>query len=131
MVDILKKEIHLPFDEAVEHVKNRVAEGGFSVLLVKNIDEVIKTKLGIDEYPRYTIVLGCGPDLAKMALDVSKNVGLMFPCSFSVYEDEGKLYVAHVSIMKSAVELGLATADAMENVIRETSTRIHAVWEKI
>ncbi|MBD3256112.1 MAG: DUF302 domain-containing protein [Candidatus Lokiarchaeota archaeon] len=130
MVDILKKELNMDFDDAVERVRTIVAEQGFSVMLVKNIDDIFKKKLSIDNYPRYTIILACAPQFAKGALDVSKNVGLLFPCSFAVFEDEGKVFVGHVSIMKIAPEVGLAPHDKMKPVIEDTGKAVHAAWDK-
>jgi len=130
MVDVLRKELAMGFDEAVERVERIVKEEGFSVLLTKSIDEIMKKKLGLADYPRYTIILGCAPELAKMALDVSKDVGNLFPCSFAVYEDDGGVFVSHVSIMRAAVELGLAPADQMAPVIKRTGEKVHAAWDR-
>lgn len=134
MVDILRKEISMAFDDTVRHIEKIVEDAGFTILLTKAIDEVIKNKLGLDHYPRYTTILVCGPDLAKMALDASKNVGTLFPCSFVVYEEnhlKGKVIVAHVSIMKIASKLGFASPQALAPVIAETSARVQALWTKI
>jgi uncharacterized protein (DUF302 family) len=130
MVEPLKKVLDMNFEEAVKHVEKVIVEQGFSHMLTKNIDDIIKTKLGIDNYPRYTIILACAPQFAKAALDVSKNVGLLFPCSFAVYEDQGKVWVGHVSIMKIAPEVGLAPADKMGPVIEMTGAAVRAAWEK-
>lgn len=129
MVDILKKELNMDFDKAVEHVQKIVIEEGFSHMLTKSIDQIFKKKLGIN-YDRYTIILACAPEFAKAALDVSKNVGLLFPCSFVVYEENGKVYVSHASIMKVAPEAGLASANEMKPVIEMTGKVVHAAWEK-
>lgn len=130
MVDFLKKELDMDFDDAVKHVEKIVQEEGFSHMLTKDIDKIFKKKLGVKEYDRYTIILACAPEFAKGALDVSKNVGLLFPCSFVVYEDEGKVYVGHVSIMKIAPEVGLAPQDEMKPVIEMTGKGVHAAWDK-
>lgn len=129
MVDFLKKEMDMDFDKAVERVKIIVEEEGFSHMLTKDIDKVFKKKLGVD-YSRYTFILACGPEFAKAALDVSKNVGLLFPCSFVVYEDEGKVFVSHVSIMKIAPEVGLAPAEEMQPVIEMTGEAVHKAWDR-
>ena len=131
MINILKKELTMSFNEAVEHVSKIVEQKGFSILLTKDIDEIFKKKLNISQYPRYTIILACAPELAKAALDVSKNVGLLFPCSFAVYEDNGKIYVGHISIMKIAAEAGLAPKETMQPVIEMTGKRIHEAWDLI
>ena len=131
MVNILRKEMDMEFDDAVAHVEKVVSEEGFTVLMVKAIDEVIKKKLDVDVYPRYTSIMACGADLAKMALDVSKDVGTLFPCSFVVYEENNKIIVAHVSIMKMSTELGFVTQEKMAHVIEETSKRVQTVWGKL
>ncbi|MFX1356749.1 MAG: DUF302 domain-containing protein [Promethearchaeota archaeon] len=129
MVDILKKELNMEFNAAVAHVEKIIVEEGFSHMLTKSIDEIFKKKLGI-EYDRYTIILACAPQYAKAALDVSKNVGLLFPCSFVVYEEDGKVYVSHSSIMKIAPEVGLAPLDQMKPVIEMTGKGVHTAWER-
>lgn len=130
MVEILRKELEMDFESAVKHIEKVVSDEGFSVLMVKAIDEVIKNKLGVEEYPRYTTIMACGADLAKMALDVSKDVGTLFPCSFVVYEEDNKVMVAHVSIMKMSTELGIVTQEKMAHVIEETSKRVQSAWGK-
>jgi uncharacterized protein (DUF302 family) len=130
MVDVLRKESSHTFDETVKRAEEALASEGFGLLLTKGIEDIFKQKLGID-YPRYTTVLACAPELAKMGLDASKDVGTLFPCSFVVYEDEGKVMVSHTSIMRVASELGLASEDAMASVIEETGKRVRKVWDKI
>jgi len=129
MVDVLKKELNMDFDKAVKKVETIVEEEGFSLLLTKDLDKIFKKKLGMD-YPRYTMILACAPEFAKGALDVSKNAGLLFPCSFVVYEDEGKVFVSHISIMKIAPEIGLAPADEMQPVIDMTGEAVHKAWDR-
>jgi uncharacterized protein (DUF302 family) len=131
MVDILRKKVDMNFDEAVKHVEKIVTEEGFTVMLVKAIDEIFKMKLGLETYPRYTTIMACGADLAKMAMDVNKDVGTLFPCSFVVYEDNGDIMVAHISIMKMAAELSIADKKEMEPVIAKTGERVNVVWNRI
>jgi len=119
----------MDFDEAVKHVEKTISEEGFSILFTKSINDMMK-KLGLADYPRYTIILACATELAKMALDVSKDVGNLFPCSFAVYEDEGKRFVSHVSIMKIAAAVGLAPRDQMASVIDKTGEKVHKAWDR-
>jgi uncharacterized protein (DUF302 family) len=131
LIEPLKKEVTLAFDDAVRRVEAIVKEGGFSVLLTKSVDEILVQKLGLPAYPRYTMILACAPDLAKMALDVATNVGTLYPCSFTVSEEEGHVYVAHLFIMKVDAAIGLAADAAMAPVIRETEKRVAAVWNRL
>ena len=130
MVDILKKELKMDFDSAVKRVEKIVSEEGFSVMLIKPIDEIFKMKLGLKDYPKYTTILACGAQFAKAAMDVSKDVGLLFPCSFVVYEEGEKIYVSHTSIMKIAPEIGLASYEDMKPVIEMTGKAVHAAWDR-
>ncbi len=130
MPDILRKELAMSFDDAVNHVESLVVDGGFTILLTKGMHEMFKKKLGID-YPRRTFILACNAELAKMAMDASTDMALVMPCSFVVSEEKGKVIVSHTSIMKMGVELGFAPEDAMQSVIEETSKRVHKVWDRI
>jgi uncharacterized protein (DUF302 family) len=130
MVDVLKKKLDLGFDDAVKHVELIVKEEGVSVLMVKPLHNIFKEKLGVDGYPRYTMICACGAQLAKAAMDVSKNMGLLFPCSFVVYEDRGGVYVSHVSIMKIGPAIGLASADEMQPVIEMTGEMVGRAWSR-
>ncbi|MFX1565004.1 MAG: DUF302 domain-containing protein [Promethearchaeota archaeon] len=126
----LKKKLDLDFDQAVKHVEAIAKEEGFSVLMVKAIHNIFKENLGVEGYPRYTMICVCGAKLAKAALDVSKNVGLLFPCSFVVYEEAGEVFVAHVSIMKMAPEVGLASAKDMKPVIEMAGEIVGRAWSR-
>ncbi len=130
MVDILRKRSDHGFEETVERVKRTCEEEGFTILMSKDMDAVFREKLGA-HMERYTLILACAPDLAKRAMDVSRDVGLLMPCSFVVYEEDGEVTVAHTSIMRAAVEIGLAPEDRMEDIIADTGRRVRAIWERL
>ncbi|MGY5855427.1 MAG: DUF302 domain-containing protein [Candidatus Thorarchaeota archaeon] len=131
MVDVLRKEVPYGFEETVKKVEEACVSEGFGLQLTKGIHDILKKKLGIEDYPKLTAILVCNPNLAMRALDISKDMGTIFPCSFTVYEEDGKVKVAHTSIMKAGVELGLATQEDMEELIEDTGKRIKKVWDKI
>ena len=130
MVDVLKKKLNMGFDDAVKQVEAIVKEEGFSILMAKSLHEIFKDKLGVEGYPRYTMICACGAKLAKAAMDVSKNMRLLFPCSFVVYEEGKDIYVNHVSIMKIDPAIGLASADEMQPVIKMTGEMIDHAWSR-
>ncbi len=131
MVDILQKEVLYGFDETVKKVEEACVSEGFGLQLTKGVHDIFEQKLGINDYPKYTVILVCNPHLAKKALDISKDMGTIFPCSFTVYEENEKVMVAHTSIMKIGVEIGLVSQEEMEPLIKETGKRIRKVWDKI
>jgi len=131
MVDVLRKEVPYDFDEAVKRVEEACVSEGFGLQLTKGMHDVLKEKLGIDDYPKFTSVMVCNPHLAKRALEISKDMGTIFPCSFTIYEEDGKVKVAHTSIMKLGVEAGLASKEDMADLIEDTGKKIKKVWAKI
>ncbi|MHA1110682.1 MAG: hypothetical protein ACTSRE_06235, partial [Promethearchaeota archaeon] len=66
----------------------------------------------------------------KGALDVSWKVGLLFPCSFVVFVEDGKVMIAHSSIMKMAPEVGFASLEDMKPVIEMTGAAVHKAWDR-
>ncbi|MFW9849027.1 MAG: DUF302 domain-containing protein [Candidatus Thorarchaeota archaeon] len=127
----MRKELDMNFEDAVKRVEGLAQEGGFTILLTKGMHDMFKKKLGIEDYPKRTFILACSADLAKEAVEISKNMSLVMPCSFVVAEEEGKVVVTHSSIMKMGVELGFAPAEEMQPLIEKTGKRVHAVWERI
>ena len=73
MIKFLKKESSRSFDETVVHIEKVIQEEGFSHMLTKDIDKIFKKKLGID-YPRYTTILACAPEFAKLPWAVVDTV---------------------------------------------------------
>ena len=71
MVEALKKKLEMDFDDAVQHVETIIKEEGFTLLMTKPIHTIFKQKLGVEGYPRYTMICACGAKLAKTALDVA------------------------------------------------------------
>ncbi|MHA1511484.1 MAG: DUF302 domain-containing protein [Promethearchaeota archaeon] len=76
-------------------------------------------------------MLACGPSFAKAALDISWKVALLFPCSFLVFEEEGKVIVGTTSVMAIAAEVGFADPEAMKPVIKMTEDAVQKLWDRI
>lgn len=131
MIEPLIKKSKLGFDETVKNLEVLITKEGFVHMLTKNMDEVIKEAFKIEDYSRYTIILTCSPRFAKAALDVSKSSGLLFPCSFAVYEEDNNVFIGHISTMKMTVELGLASYQDMRPVIEATAKVVNSIWERL
>jgi len=131
MVEPIIKESKNSFDDTIELIEELLDAEGFVLMASKNIDEVIKNKLGVKDFSRYSVILACKPELAKAALDVSKMSGFLFPCSFVVYEEDSKVKIGHISIMKIIPDIGLAPLSKMAPVIEETGGYIRKIWERL
>ncbi len=80
------------FDELVEDVQKKVAENGFRVLYVHDVQKTLQDK-GFP-FPGYKIVELCNAKLAHAVLQADRNIGLMMPCKINVYERDGKRFIA-------------------------------------
>ena len=90
-----KREVPLPFGEAVEKVRGELSKEGFGVLTEIDVKATLKEKLGLD-YDNYLILGACNPPLALKALQAEKDIGLFLPCNVIVYEDGGKVFVSAI-----------------------------------
>lgn len=80
------------FDEAVEAVIREVANEGFRVLHVHDVQATFREK-GVERDP-YKIVEVCNVKYAKQALDKDLLIGLMMPCKINVYEQDGQTKIS-------------------------------------
>ena len=71
------------FDEAIARTEAALKEEGFGVISRIDIQEALKTKIGVDFRP-YIILGACNPALAHEALKLEDKVGTMLPCNVIV-----------------------------------------------
>ncbi|MDP9431322.1 MAG: DUF302 domain-containing protein [Actinomycetota bacterium] len=75
--------VDLPFEQAVERVRDVLADQGFGVLTEIDVQETLRIKRGIEMEP-YVILGACNPDLAHRALEVDRGIGTLLPCNVVV-----------------------------------------------
>ncbi|NOZ80641.1 MAG: DUF302 domain-containing protein [DPANN group archaeon] len=90
-----KKELTLPYAEAVEKVKDELGKEGFGILTEIDVRETLKNKLDVDMDP-YVILGACNPPNAHRSLQAEQDIGLMLPCNVIVYEKDKKTYVSAI-----------------------------------
>ncbi len=90
-----KRQIPLPFSDAVQKTKEELAKEGFGVLTEIDVKATLKKKLNAD-YENYLILGACNPPFAHEALRAEKDIGLLLPCNVIVYEDNGKVFAAAI-----------------------------------
>lgn len=82
------KDLDLPFDHAAARVKDQLQKEGFGILSEIHVDAKLKEKLGVHDFPRYTVLGACNPALANVALRQERKIGLLLPCNVTL-EDLG------------------------------------------
>ena len=122
-----RKQVSLPFTEAVEKTRQELAKEGFGILTEIDVKAAFREKLDVD-YDNYIILGACNPSLAHKALEAEKEIGLLLPCNVIVYEDEGSVFVSSIlpKVAMSMVESAelAEVADTAEQKLRKVIDQI-------
>ena len=98
MIYCFTKTLAMPFDQAIQHVTDRLAAKGFGVLTTIDVRATMKKKLDVDFRP-YTILGACNPQFAYKALLFEDKIGTMLPCNVVVQETgSGQVEVSAVDV---------------------------------
>ena len=84
--------VDLPYDQAVERVREALAAQGFGILSEIDVQATLRDKRGIAMEP-YVILGACNPDLAHRALEVDRGIGTLLPCNVVVRADGARSQV--------------------------------------
>lgn len=118
----------LPFDETIARTEAALQEEGFGIISRIDIQEALKTKIGVDFRP-YLILGACNPALAHEALKLEDKVGTMLPCNVVVQSQ------ANGSCEVAAID-PVASMQAIENpqlaeAAREVRQRLARVIQNL
>jgi uncharacterized protein (DUF302 family) len=116
------RAVDLSFEEAVQRLEASLKNEGFGVLSQIDLQAKFKEKLGID-YPRYVILGACNPPLARQALGIDINLGLLLPCNAVVYEKDGKVMVGVVDAVKMLAVTGRTELEEAARQVNEKLRR--------
>jgi uncharacterized protein (DUF302 family) len=98
--------LSIPFDKAVERVKEALGREGFGVLTEIDMKETLKKKLNVD-FRNYRILGACNPPFAWQALQAEERIGLLLPCNIIVQETpDGKVEAAAIDPAASMETVG-------------------------
>lgn len=118
-----KKEVDLPFSQAVELVTEELKKKGFGILTKIDVKEKFKEKLGID-FKNYVILGACNPALAHKAIEAEEDIGLLLPCNVVLYEKDGKTVL---DIIKPSTAMGMIDNQALKAIATEVEAKLKEV----
>ena len=122
------REVHLPFDKALEKITLNLREQGFGVLMEIDMQATLKNKLGVD-IRKYKILGACNPNLAHRAVSNELEIGLLLPCNVIVYEtDEGN---SVVSTIDPLMMMSVTGNPELEPVAEEARRRLDSALEAL
>jgi len=122
-----KKQVSLPFLEAIEKTKEELKKEGFGVLTEIDVKATMKNKLDID-YENYVILGACNPSFAHKALQAEKEIGLLLPCNVIVYEDKEDVFV---SAIVPSVAMGMVENSSLPEIAKEVEEKLKRVIDNI
>jgi uncharacterized protein (DUF302 family) len=117
----------LPFQQALDRVKDALKTEGFGVLCEIDVAKTLKEKLGAEFRP-YVILGACNPQLAYRALTLEPHLGLLLPCNVLVSQDANITKVAAIDAKAMLNVVGNAGLDA---IAQEVNARLSRVLEKV
>jgi uncharacterized protein (DUF302 family) len=116
--------LQTPFEEAIKQTEAALKEEGFGVISRIDIQEALKTKIGVDFRP-YTILGACNPALAHEALKLEDKVGTMLPCNVVVQaRKDGSSEVAAIDPVASMQAIENAQLAEAAREVRERLSRV-------
>lgn len=112
------------FAKGVTRVTEALKVEGFGILTEIDVQDTMKTKLGVDG-PPYRILGACNPPLAHRALSAEPDIGLLLPCNVIVREEaSGHLVVA---FMDPVAVLQMTSNAEVASVAHEVRARLERV----
>ena len=114
--------VALPYDAAVAATRAALAAEGFGILTEADVRATFLAKLGVESRP-YVILGACNPHLAKQALELEPDLGLLLPCNVIVYAAAapGESVVA---MMDPVAALALTGNAALTPIALDVKTRL-------
>jgi uncharacterized protein (DUF302 family) len=120
----------MPYGEAIGEVTKTLEAEGFRVLTKIEIDQAFRDEIGTHFRP-YTILGACNPQLARAALTIAPEIGLMLPCNVTV---EADINGSVVRIMNPEILMQtkkLWFDDALRSVATDATKRLMRVADEL
>lgn len=120
MIYEMNLTLNLPFDSALEKVKETLKENHPGVVSDVDVQAILKSKMDKD-IPAYHIYGACNPGLADRVISAETNAGTLLPCNFVLYEKDQKTVV---SFMDPLPVLGLSDSPEIQAVAEEAKAML-------
>jgi uncharacterized protein (DUF302 family) len=119
--------LDLPYDEAVDKVKETFKANGFGTLTEIDVRATLQEKLG-EEMEDYVILGVCNPQLAHRALGIDRHIGLLLPCSVVVRATDGGTLV---EALDPKVMVDVPGDEDLRPIADEAGERINAALDQL
>jgi uncharacterized protein (DUF302 family) len=124
------KSVPLPYEQAVERMRDALQRQGFGVLTEIDVRATLKKKLDVD-FKKYVILGACNPPLAYQGFQAEDDIGLLLPCNVVVYEESAGGERSRVALLDPVAQLGIAGRDDLQPVAEEARKRLERALEDL
>lgn len=114
------------FGDAITTVSEALAEQGFGIITRIDMHDTFKAKLGVD-FPQYTILGACNPQLALNAVSAAPEIGLLLPCNVTVENTGDAIRVRIPDANELLGGSGMSDAPALKELADDASARLDRV----
>ena len=121
------KEMDIPYEKAIEQVRETLKKEGFGILTEIDVREKMKEKLGVD-MKKYIILGACNPPNAYKAILAEENIGLMLPCNVIVYEKGNKTVL---SVVRPTAAMRMVDNAELQKVAEEVEGQLKKAFDAI
>ncbi len=118
------------FDAATTQVIDALAEEGFGIITRIDMHDTFKAKLGV-EFPPYTILGACNPQLALNAVSAAPEIGLLLPCNVTVEQSDGGTRVRIPDAQELLGGAGFSDAPELAELADDAGARLARVVAKL
>jgi uncharacterized protein (DUF302 family) len=122
--------VDAPYDEAIDSITEALEAEGFDVLTRIDVDRAFRDEIGTHFRP-YAILGACNPQLARAALTIAPEIGLMLPCNVTVEADlnGSVIRITNPGILMQTKKLWFD--EELRNVVTDAATRLTRVAETL
>jgi uncharacterized protein (DUF302 family) len=121
----LAKKVSMPFEKALERVKEELQKEGFGVLTEIDVQDTLKKKLDVD-FRKYRILGACNPKFAHQALQEEARIGLLLPCNV-IIQESGDKDVVEVAAIDPAASMQTVANPRLDVIALQVQAKLQKV----
>ena len=113
-----------PMQETFERTTAALKEQGFGVLTTIDVQQTLKTKIGVDFQP-YVILGACNPHYAIQVIGIDPYMSTMLPCNVTLRQlPDGRHEVAAIDPAAAMGAVGNVAMEPLAIEVREALKRV-------
>ena len=130
----LSTTVRAPFADAVARTRAALAAQGFGVLTEIDMKATLTAKIGPDagdELGDYLILGACNPPLARRAVGIDRQIGLLLPCNVVVRGNPAEDGTVLVEAMNPQLLVQVTDQPELQPVADEVTAKLQVAIDSL